>query len=70
MITRQKFEPIGFRKTVRAKTKSGKWRQRTEHFWQTQSPWNQKTHDQIISEERKKAEAWEKKAKAEIEAME
>ncbi len=36
----------------------GKRATRSMKFWQTINPWNRKTREQILREERKKADKW------------
>ena len=68
-MVRYMFKRVGFKITVKAKTKSGKTRQRTRHFYQTQNPWNDKTAEQIMVEEKEKATKWRLETIKEIEKM-
>lgn len=66
----ERYRKVGFKRIVKAKTKSGKAKQRTKEFYQTMNPWNDKSPEQIIKEELTKAEKWEIETKKEIEEME
>lgn len=59
----QHYEQIGFHaKKSGICPVCGKKATRSEHFWQSISPWNQKTSRQIMDEERAKCKAWEEKS--------
>jgi len=60
---KQVFQVYGFSRVKKGNcVKCGKKCQKTKCFEQTINPWNKKTSEQIMSEEKEKADKWLKES--------